>query len=466
MKFCDKLQKIRKEHNITQEGLADKLDVSRQAVSKWESGTAYPDTEKLIQISKMFNVSLDDLINDNTDINRTNVEKKFSFKETFDIVFNFVSKVFKMFWSMKFWEKCKFLIEMVLVVLAIWGLAAISGSIICGLVRRIFAFLPFKILNGMINIVDTILYVAWWILGAIIFIRVLKTRYLDYYVFVTDDSVTEKTVEEPIKELKEKKDYKVVIRDPEHSSYSFFKKVGNVLLFCFKLFCIFFAFPFIAAFITFMALLVISLLYLFCGLFFNGISLALLGAIVFIYIVLEFMYNLIFNRKHSYLRTFILFILSISLVGVGIGLSFASLDSFTTYEERVEYNREISQDIKMQDNLVFHEISDLNEDKIVIDDNLEDIKMDIITSDLVYVNINSYHSYNPEDYNTYEIMTIYTYRNNLATLKRITKDLKKKRINMVDLSSDGKEYEIAKVYISSSNLAKLRENYNNYMTDE
>ena len=38
--------------------------------------------------------------------------------------------------------------------------------------------------------------------------------------------------------------------------------------------------------------------------------------------------------------------------------------------------------------------------------------------------------------------------------------LKKKRINMADLSSDGKEYEIKKIYISSSNLAKLRDNYN------
>ena len=65
MNFSDKLQKIRKEHNITQEGLADKLNVSRQAVSKWESGQAYPDTEKLIQISKIFNVSLDELIDEN-----------------------------------------------------------------------------------------------------------------------------------------------------------------------------------------------------------------------------------------------------------------------------------------------------------------------------------------------------------------------------------------------------------------
>ena len=141
MKFCDKLQKIRKEHNITQEGLADKLNVSRQAVSKWESGVAYPDTEKLIQISKIFNVSLDDLINEDKDVNKINSEKRFNFMETFNIAFEFISKVFKMFWSMKFWEKCKFLIEMILVVLAVWGVAAISGSIICTLVRRIFAFI-------------------------------------------------------------------------------------------------------------------------------------------------------------------------------------------------------------------------------------------------------------------------------------------------------------------------------------
>ena len=70
MNFSDKLQKIRKENNITQEGLADRLNVSRQAVSKWESGLAYPDTEKLIQISKIFNVSLDELINDNVDTNK------------------------------------------------------------------------------------------------------------------------------------------------------------------------------------------------------------------------------------------------------------------------------------------------------------------------------------------------------------------------------------------------------------
>ena len=101
MKFNEKLQKIRKEHNITQEGLADRLNVSRQAVSKWESGLAYPDTEKLIQISKMFNISLDELINDtegNKNSNNTK-NKLFNIKETFDIILNFIGKTLNMFWS-------------------------------------------------------------------------------------------------------------------------------------------------------------------------------------------------------------------------------------------------------------------------------------------------------------------------------------------------------------------------------
>lgn len=459
MKFCDKLQKIRKEHNITQECLADKLDVSRQAVSKWESGTAYPDTEKLIQISKIFNVSLDDLINENTDMNKTNVEKKFNFKETFDIVFNFVSKVFKMFWSMKFWEKCKFLIEMILVGLALWGLAAISGNIICGLVRRIFAFLPFNILNVLINIVDTILYVAWWILGSIIFIRVLKTRYLDYYVFVTDDSVTEKTVEEPIKELKEKKDYKVVIRDPEHSSYNFFKKVGNVLLFCFKLFCIFLAFPFIMAFIFFVAALVISLVFAFSGLFFNGITIAIVGIIIFIYLVIEFMYDVIFNRKHAYLRSFILFMICLSLVGTGIGLSFISLDSFTTYNEKATFDKETSEVVKMQDNLIVLDIEDMPDDKIFIDDSLDDIKINVVAPEDTYVILRDNYTYNYEDDSVYKAVHVDAYNDGMAVMKKISKDIKQKKINLYNFQDEDDNYEVTSIYVSSSNLAKLRENY-------
>ena len=145
MKFCDKLQKIRKENNITQEQLADKLNVSRQAVSKWESETAYPDTEKLIQISKLFKVSLDELINDNVDTTKNNTKKKINFMETFDVVFEAIRKTFSMFFAMKFWEKVKFLLEMAFVALAIYLASALVNAIILSIVRRIFMFLPYQI---------------------------------------------------------------------------------------------------------------------------------------------------------------------------------------------------------------------------------------------------------------------------------------------------------------------------------
>ena len=454
MKFCDKLQKIRKENNITQEGLADKLSVSRQAVSKWESGTAYPDTEKLIQISKIFNVSLDELVNDNKDSSSIKKNKKFNFMETFDIISKFISKSFNMFWSMKFWEKCKCFFEMAILVLVIYLIAYVSNMIIVEIIRRIFMFLSGNIVSVICQLVDTLLYIAWIILGLVIVIRIFKTRYLDYYVVIDDDSVKERVKEEPIKELKEKKEYKVVIRDPEHSSYNFMKKIWEILLFIFKCFCIFIAFPIIIAFIFMVGLFVISLSYLFSGIFFDGITLAILGGILFAYIIIEFMYNVIFDRSNAYGRIFLLFIISISLVGVGIGLSFASLNSFTINEN--DLKKIDSHIINWDDKLVIQEIKDIPKDNIIIDNNLDYIKLDIKTNDIGKVNIYSNNIYDKNNVD-YKVIHIYYDYNNINVLKNIINDLKNKKINKYD-----NDYEIDKIYISESNLTKLRENYLKY----
>lgn len=62
MTFGEKLSKLRKEKNYTQEQLGDLLSVSRQSVSKWELDIAYPETEKLIEISSLFGCSMDYLL--------------------------------------------------------------------------------------------------------------------------------------------------------------------------------------------------------------------------------------------------------------------------------------------------------------------------------------------------------------------------------------------------------------------
>ena len=62
MSFAENLQYLRKEKNITQEQLAEQLEVSRQSVSKWESGQSYPEMEKLLQICSMFQCNLDTMM--------------------------------------------------------------------------------------------------------------------------------------------------------------------------------------------------------------------------------------------------------------------------------------------------------------------------------------------------------------------------------------------------------------------
>lgn len=62
MSFAENLRLIRKEKNISQEELAEIIGVSRQAISKWEQGSAYPEMEKLLLLTKYFNVSLDYLM--------------------------------------------------------------------------------------------------------------------------------------------------------------------------------------------------------------------------------------------------------------------------------------------------------------------------------------------------------------------------------------------------------------------
>ena len=64
MNFADKLKELRKQKGISQEQLAEKIHVSRQAITKWESGNGIPDIENLIAISSLFNESLDSLLSE------------------------------------------------------------------------------------------------------------------------------------------------------------------------------------------------------------------------------------------------------------------------------------------------------------------------------------------------------------------------------------------------------------------
>ena len=62
MKFSDRLYELRRQRGLSQEELANQIDVSRQTVSKWEIGDTVPDMDKLVALGEVFEISLDELV--------------------------------------------------------------------------------------------------------------------------------------------------------------------------------------------------------------------------------------------------------------------------------------------------------------------------------------------------------------------------------------------------------------------
>jgi transcriptional regulator with XRE-family HTH domain len=79
MELKDKIQELRKCKKLSQENLAEKLNISRQAVAKWENGETYPDINNLIGLSNIFNISIDRLLKD--DDCMSIIEKEYDMSE-------------------------------------------------------------------------------------------------------------------------------------------------------------------------------------------------------------------------------------------------------------------------------------------------------------------------------------------------------------------------------------------------
>lgn len=90
MEFKEKLQELRKSKNLTQEELAEKLFVSRTAVSKWESGRGYPNIDSLKEISAFFSVSIDELLSSEKLLFIAENENKRNIKNIYNLLFSVI----------------------------------------------------------------------------------------------------------------------------------------------------------------------------------------------------------------------------------------------------------------------------------------------------------------------------------------------------------------------------------------
>ena len=125
MNFGENLKRLRKEKNISQEKLAEKVGVSRQSVSKWETGDAYPEMSNILALCSIFHCNINDLVNDNIiDLNSLDDEIKMS-------VVKFKEKEQK---KMKGLSKAIYIIARILKILSVIGLIVAFISTIASLV--------------------------------------------------------------------------------------------------------------------------------------------------------------------------------------------------------------------------------------------------------------------------------------------------------------------------------------------
>ena len=224
MKFQDKLSKVRKERNLSQEALAEKLGMSRQAISKWESGSSYPDMATIIRVTKVLDCKLEDLLDDDT-IGVKKESNTNNFNTIIKDFLNFITKTYNMCWSMKFKDKIKCIIEILIIIFICYFASYIFGIFLKNTIFNIFNILPNNIYNYLLTLFKVLYSILMFVISFIITIHLFKIRYLDYYITIEDKNSINKTIEEDKTETKKiynaNKREKIIIRDPIHSTNKF-----------------------------------------------------------------------------------------------------------------------------------------------------------------------------------------------------------------------------------------------------
>lgn len=493
--FADNLKKIRKYNNLSQEQLAEQLGVSRQSVSKWESAQAYPEMDKVIQICKMFNLNIDELLNQNLQEVKETREEKNKINKYIDDFLGFVTKTIDMFTSMNFKEKVRCLFEQFIVFLILLILFLIIGSIFEEIASNLIAILP-DVVYGVLEDIYIVLYL---IFALIIFIHIFKTRYLDYYEIVKADVLeninnkVENSDSEQYEEnhdinkiLIEKRKEKIVIRDPKHSEYKFINGLLKVLLFIIKCLTMFIFIGFSCSLVGFVFAFIIFIYHVSVNTIFVGLSIGTLSCIFINILILISLFSFIFNKKFPAKKIFISFLISLLIGGLGAALTFMRCLSLDFEEYPLSNNKEITETYDFNNDMNIYNF--VHDDTIVLKtDNSLDNKVKIIVKyDEEAFNI----SLNKEDENIVikgkdkldDFLSVYKkFKSNLknnkiynytylypevtiitreTNIKQIINNMSENRITNLKIK-DGNYYFSISEEISSNNLCYLKDGYYN-----
>lgn len=455
MKFSEKLQKLRKKNNLSQEQLADMLEVTRQSVSKWESGQTYPEMDKLISMCKIFKCSLDDLTNDEISDMAILENKKSNINSLVDNILELISKTYNMFKSMSSGSviKCLFSMFVLALILLVFK---IPFNYLSEQLSLIFSVIPNStIVSLLTNVFSLIINLCYFILYFLVLIYIFKIGYLDKYeegeVYVEkQDTTLDKNENEKIEVVHKLEK----VRKENSSGDAVFKFLGKIIMAFIKFLVICFTIPFIFSLLGLSVAFAVVFLLLFKKVIYIGVLLGIIFAIVLNVLVIELVINFIFNKTVNVKRLFITFI--IGLIGLGVSTGIFCLEVAS-----IKYINDIPKSavLKTDSNLVEFK------DNMYFSDNYYyniEYKTDNNLKNNLRIDISYYEKYNSVDLQQYVdgnyiVLTSHIYENGEGVLdfaNLIIKDLANKEIYNYSKLYGQKVV----VYASDVNIKKLKAN--------
>lgn len=457
MKFNEKLYAFRKESKLSQEQLADMLEVSRQSVSKWESGQTYPEMDKLLSLCKIFKCTLDSLTNDEIENLSTNIKNKITIDSIVIEITKVIRKSKDMIKSMTKKQITVFSFEIILIFILVLFIK-LPFNYLYELGSNIFYSFGNNILSTLLcNIFKFILEISYIIFAVMSFGYIYKIRYLDSFNKKQENNeniqesreIKEKNAEI---EIKNTKTAKIFIQNNDTNTFNLFTILGSIFIAIIKFIVIIFEFLFILMLLSLFIFLGIFIVLIFKGIIFFGIILTLLSSILLCIIIAQILFNFIFDKKTNIKTFFISLIIGIAGFGIGFGLTFMDITNIKYINTIPDSFKStiISQEYEMQDDLMLYG----NNFNFVIDESL---------NNTIKITNEFYKDYiNPSIAKDNNIIYLYNSNNSPFASSLIfsyfVDNLKENTIYNYPILFESKII----VQATSDNIRKLQNNYNNY----
>lgn len=446
--LSENLKKIRKEYNLSQEQLAEKLGVSRQSVSKWESSQAYPEMDKLVQISKLYNIDLNDLINN--DISEVNKKESSINKYTTSFI-EFITDTINMFLKMNFKSKIKCVFEQIIVILFLYLFFTFFRYLGQALFDSLFYLASNKIYFSIYKILDTAYVLVATLMSIFITVHIFKTRYLNYYICIEEDQTNDKSNEKKLF-VDEKRD-KIILRDPKHSEYNVLSFMAKCILVLIKFMTLFLALLLCITLITFGTLFILSFVIIKTKLVFLGLIICSISCIVINSDILILLFNFILNKQSNKKALIYTFVAALILFGIGCGIFSSGITKF----DYIDVSSKNS-NVYLED--TYYETMN---DSLIISDNYHLYNLDYKEEDRNDIKIVIKHTKLVKTGYFKDANTIYfTYEYNSNKFELLRDEIKyineMKFVNYSDIKIT--------IYASKDNINKLKENANKFIDEE